>query len=147
MRKVLVINGPNLNLLGVREPDIYGNISLETINTQMISVAKEHQLTLEFFQSNHEGDIVDKIHQAMGKVVAIIINPGAYTHYSIAIRDSISATDIPTVEVHMSNVHAREEFRRNSVISPVAAGTILGFGGDSYILAVHAVAGLINKEV
>ncbi|HEX3031790.1 MAG TPA: type II 3-dehydroquinate dehydratase, partial [Bacillota bacterium] len=120
MRKVLVINGPNLNLLGIREPGIYGNVSLETINTEMLSVAKEHQLTLEFFQSNHEGSIVDKIHEAMGSVMAIILNAGAYTHYSIAIRDAISATNIPTVEVHMSNVHARVEFRHTSVLAPVA---------------------------
>ncbi|HEX3032774.1 MAG TPA: type II 3-dehydroquinate dehydratase [Bacillota bacterium] len=146
MQKVLVIHGPNLNLLGIREPGVYGSNSLETINAMMTKAAEGHRLALDFFQSNHEGEIIDRIHQAMGQAAAIIINPAAYTHYSIAIRDAIAAVQLPTVEVHISNVYSREAFRHHSVIAPVAAGTIAGFGADSYLLALQAVAGLLNKE-
>lgn len=146
MKKVMVIHGPNLNLLGVREPGVYGLANLDKINALMRDTARELKLAVDFFQSNSEGEIIDRIHQAMGQVQAIIINPGAYTHYSIAIRDAIAAVAIPTVEVHISNVHAREEFRHRSVIAPVAVGTIAGFGIQSYLLALRAVDDLLNKE-
>ena len=145
MKKVLVIHGPNLNLLGVREPGVYGQASLDQINSLIGETAKELKHTIEFFQSNIEGEIINRIHQALGQVQAIIINPGAYTHYSIAIRDAISAVAIPTVEVHISNVQAREEFRHHSVIAPVVVGTIAGFGIHSYVLALRAVDYLLSK--
>lgn len=146
MKKVTVIHGPNLNLLGVREPGVYGLATLDKINALMQDTARELNLAVDFCQSNSEGEIIDRIHQAMGQAQAIIINPGAYTHYSIAIRDAIAAVPIPTVEVHISNVHAREEFRHRSVIAPVAVGTIAGFGIQSYLLALRAVDALLNKE-
>ncbi|MCL5935458.1 MAG: type II 3-dehydroquinate dehydratase [Clostridia bacterium] len=141
----MVIHGPNLNLLGVREPGVYGLATLDKINALLLDTAKELKLTVDFFQSNSEGEIIDCIHRALGQVQAIIINPGAYTHYSIAIRDALAAVAIPTVEVHISNVQAREEFRRHSVIAPVAVGTIAGFGIQSYVLALRAVDALLNK--
>lgn len=138
MRKILVVHGPNLNLLGGREPDIYGNVSIEKINRELLKVAKKNKVQLKIVQSNHEGEIVDLIGKAKGKFSAIVINPAAYTHTSVAIRDAISAVDIPTVEVHLSNIYAREEFRRTSLISPVAAGQVSGFGVNSYILGIEA---------
>ncbi len=142
MLKVLVIHGPNLNLLGEREPDVYGKVTLDEINTKMSALAKELQLELEFFQSNHEGEIVEKIGQSRNSSKALIINPAAYTHTSIAIRDAIAASGLPAVEVHLSNVYGREEFRHKSLIAPVCKGQIAGFGMNSYLLAVRAVAAL-----
>jgi len=138
MKKVLVINGPNLNLLGFREKNIYGEETLEDIARKMNAEAEKLNVDLSFVQSNHEGEIIDKIHESRGKIDVIIINPGAYTHYSIAIRDAIKAVEIPTIELHLSNIHAREEFRSKSVIAPVCVGQISGFGSAGYILALHA---------
>jgi len=143
-KKILVIHGPNLNLLGEREPDVYGTFSLDDINEKLKKLAKEKKVSLEIVQLNSEGEIVDKIHEAKNTCQAIIINPGAYTHYSIALRDAITAVGIPTVEVHISNIYAREEFRKKSVIAPVASGQISGFGVNSYILGLEAAIGLIK---
>lgn len=137
-KKILVINGPNLNLLGSREKSIYGNETLEDIARKMVAEAETLNMEVDFVQSNYEGEIIDKIHFSRGRYDVIIINPGAYTHYSIAIRDAIKAVEIPTIEVHLSNIHAREEFRSKSVIAPVCAGQISGFGGNSYLVALKA---------
>lgn len=143
MHKVLVIHGPNLNLLGQREKDIYGDTTLEDINEALMELAQDNEIQLDIFQSNHEGDIVDKIGRCKEEGLdAILINPAAYTHTSIAIRDAVAAVDIPTVEVHLSNIHAREEFRHTSLIAPVAQGQICGFGIDSYLLGLEAIIGL-----
>jgi 3-dehydroquinate dehydratase-2 len=142
--KILVINGPNLNLLGKREPQIYGAETLEDINRRIAALAVELGVEVSFFQSNHEGELVQKIQDAMGTYQAIVINPGAYTHTSVALRDAISSTGIPTIETHISNIYKREEFRHHSYISGVVAGQIAGFGPDSYLLALRAAAGL-NK--
>jgi len=140
LKKILIINGPNLNLLGTREKEVYGTETLDDIAKKVAEEAAKLNVNIEFFQSNHEGDIIDKIHAARGNTDAIIINPGAYTHYSIAIRDAIKAVEIPTIEIHLSNIHAREEFRSHSVIAPVCVGQICGFGSNSYILGLNAAA-------
>jgi len=145
MIKVLVINGPNLNLLGKREANIYGKKSLKDIISEMKKTCDKLGLKLESFQSNSEGEIVSKIGNSIGKINAIILNPGAYTHTSVAIRDAISAVNIPTIEVHLSNIYKREEFRHKSMIAPVALGQISGFGWYGYILALYAVKNLIKK--
>lgn len=142
-RRVLVLHGPNLNLLGERETGIYGKETVESINALIIDRAAELNIDCEIFQSNSEGELVDHIHVARGKFDGIIINAAAYTHYSIAIRDAIAAVRVPTVEVHMSNIYAREEFRHHSVIAPVCAGQIAGFGKYSYILALHGLKDLL----
>lgn len=142
--KVFVINGPNLNLLGVREPGVYGNESLDSILAEMKGEAEKLGVELECYQSNHEGDIVDKLHSAMTEADGVILNAGALTHYSYALRDAVSAIKIPVVEVHMSNIQAREEFRHNSVIAPVCRGSIAGFGKNSYMLALKAVYDIIE---
>ncbi len=139
MKKVLFINGPNLNLLGKREPSVYGTTTLEGINKNLIEIAKKLNVHVEFFQSNTEGLIIDAIHDAIEKYDYLIINPGAYTHYSIAIRDAIKASMIPTIEVHISNIHAREEFRKTSVIAPVCIGQISGLGAKGYEFALRTV--------
>ncbi|MDR1482784.1 MAG: type II 3-dehydroquinate dehydratase [Synergistaceae bacterium] len=141
MKRVAVINGPNLNLLGTREPDKYGDRTLDEINWLVSREAESLEISCEFFQSNSEGELVTAV-QLASDSDGIIINAGAYTHYSIAIRDAIAAIAAPAVEVHISNVHAREDFRRVSVIAPVCVGVIAGFGSNSYILALHALAGL-----
>jgi len=144
MRNVLVIHGPNLNLLGTREPGHYGLDTLESINTKLIAKAKHNDINLETFQSNHEGEIVDKIHSsAQNNIETIILNPAAFTHTSVAIRDALLATKISFIEVHLSNVHAREEFRKKSFFSDVAEGVISGFGANSYLLALESI---INKK-
>lgn len=140
--KILVINGPNLNLLGKREPQIYGAETLDGINRRIAALAVELDVEVAFFQSNHEGELVQKIQDAMGAYQAIVINPGAYTHTSVALRDAISSTGIPTIETHISNIYKREEFRHHSYISGVAVGQIAGFGPESYLLALRAAAGL-----
>ena len=146
MNKILVIHGPNLHLLGEREKDVYGKTTLKEINALLKKIAAKNKITLEFLQSNHEGEIVDKIGKAkIEKFKAILINPAAYTHTSIAIRDAIAAVLIPTVEVHLSNIYAREEFRHTSLIAPVAKGQVSGFGVNSYILGLQAAIGLIKK--
>ncbi len=139
-----MINGPNLGLLGEREPGIYGIMSLEDINEQVTAAARGEDLAVQTMQSNHEGEIIDELHRLRRDVSGIIINAGAFTHYSYAIRDAISAVKLPCVEVHISNVHARDEFRRHSVIAPVCAGVICGFGANSYILAVKALSSIIK---
>lgn len=136
MHRILVIHGPNLPLLGERLPQVYGKFSLEDINEELKKVAKENGVGLEIFQSDVEGEIVKKIGEAKGKFDFIIINPAAYTHTSIAIRDAIEAVQIPTIEVHLSNIYKREEFRRKSIIAEVCIGGIYGFGKDSYLLAL-----------
>ena len=146
MLKILVIHGPNLDLLGQREVTVYGTTTLAEINLTLKKRAKQAGVELEAFQSNHEGEIVDKISQSSGKVQAIIINPAAFTHYSIALRDALAATAVPTIEVHLSNIYAREEFRQESVISPVAVGQITGFGPESYYLALDAALSLVKQE-
>jgi 3-dehydroquinate dehydratase II len=140
IKKVLVVNGPNLNMLGVREQGVYGSSTLSEIASALNQEAQTLGIDLDFIQSNHEGEIIDRIHDARGKFDALLINPGAYTHYSIAIRDAIKAVEIPTVEVHLSNIHAREEFRSKSVIAPVCIGQICGFGANSYIVALRAIS-------
>ncbi len=139
MKKILVIHGPNLNLLGEREPGVYGSDSFESINNEIIEHAITKQFHCEVFQSNHEGEIIDTLHLARKSFDGVILNAGAYTHYSYAIRDAISAIKIPVIEVHMSNINARDEFRAKSVIAPVCKGSICGFGKQSYILAVDAL--------
>ncbi len=144
MKKILVLLGPNLNMVGVREKGIYGTDSADDIQAQIISYAKDNGFIADVFQSNHEGDLIDKIHQAKDIYIGVIINAGALTHYSYALRDAIACVkQIPFVEVHMSNIHAREEFRHNSVIAPVCAGQIAGFGKNSYFLAINALKDLI----
>ena len=144
MKKILVIHGPNLNLLGEREVGIYGKISLDEINNSLAHKAKELKLEVDFFQSNHEGEIVQKVQDAQADGFSgIVINPAAYTHTSVAIRDAVSAIKLPVVEVHISNIYAREEFRHTSLIAPVARGQISGFGPKSYLLGLEALSGLI----
>jgi len=146
MKKILVIHGPNLNLLGQREPSIYGRVTLEAINNELKKVAKKHKASLVIKQSNHEGEIVDLIGKAKSKFDAILINPAAYTHTSVAIRDAIAASGVLTIEVHLSNIYSREEFRHKSLITPVAKGTILGFGPKSYVLGLEAILDLLNGQ-
>lgn len=146
MAKILVIHGPNLNLLGRREPGIYGNTTLEGINSRMEKLAQQHGVGIVCFQSNSEGEIIDIIHRESRDADCLILNPGAYTHYSIAIADAVKAVDIPTVEVHLSNIFSREEFRHHSVITPVAVGQITGFGSFSYELAFFAVLEILNRS-
>jgi 3-dehydroquinate dehydratase-2 len=143
--KILVINGPNLNLLGKREPEIYGVETLDGINCSLQKAAALLNVSLEFFQSNSEGALVDAIQGAAGVCDGIIINPAAYTHTSIALRDAIAALGLPTVEVHLSNIYSREEFRHNSFIAPVAIGQIAGFGSAGYKLALEGLAGYLRK--
>lgn len=137
--KIIVIHGPNLNMLGTREPHIYGSETLDDINEKIRKYAERLSVETDFFQSNCEGEIVSKIQTSRDNYDAAIINAGAYTHYSYAIRDAIAAASIPFVEVHMSNVYAREEFRHKSVISPVCKGVICGFGSNSYLAAISAL--------
>jgi len=146
MIKILVIHGPNLNLLGKREPDVYGNITISEINKRLEQLAMKRKVELDIFQSNHEGEIVDKIGEAKKAYAALVINPAAYTHTSVAIRDAILATNIPAVEVHLSNIYSREEFRHISLIASVVKGQISGFGVDSYIYGLEAAVDLARKS-
>ena len=142
MKKVLLIHGPNLNLTGQREPGIYGSNTLASINAEVVQKCERLGMECAVFQSNSEGALIDRIHAAREDCDAIIMNAGAYTHYSYAIRDAIAAVRLPCVEVHMSNVHAREEFRHHSVLAPVCAGGVYGFGRQSYLLALDALAAM-----
>ena len=144
--KILVIHGPNLNMLGIREPDKYGAKNLDNINQDLSSLSSHLQCEVEFFQSNVEGEIVTKIQQTMGNFDGILINPAAYTHTSIAIRDALLAVKLPCVEVHLSNVHAREDFRHISYTAPVCVGQICGFGDNSYKLGLIALVDYINEK-
>lgn len=144
MKKILVMLGPNLNMVGTREKNIYGEENADTINQDIKSFAKNAGFECDIFQSNHEGDLIDKIHSTLGVYDGVVLNAGALTHYSYALRDAIaSVTAVPFIEVHMSNVHKREEFRHKSVISAVCVGVICGFGKDSYRLGIEALKGLI----
>ena len=143
MKKILVLLGPNLNMVGIREKGVYGTETAETISREIIDCALKNGFDAEVFQSNHEGDLIDKIHSALGVFDGVIINAGALTHYSYALRDAIACVNIPFIEVHMSNIHAREEFRHTSVIAPVCVGQIAGFGKDSYFLAINELRSLL----
>ncbi len=146
MLKIRVIHGPNLNLLGTREPEVYGAVTLAEIDSRIKAHAEKIGAHVEVSQFNSEGDVVEAIHTARDWADAIVINPGAYTHYSIAVRDAIAAVGIPAVEVHLSNIHAREDFRQKSVIAPVCAGQISGFGAQSYILGLDAARQLAEDR-
>ena len=146
MKKVLVIHGANLNVLGQREVGLYGQQTLEELNGLVADAAKSLGLEVQSFQSNHVGEIVEKIHSAVGKFDAILINPAAHTHYSIAIRDALAAVGLPAVEVHLSNIHAREEFREKSVTAAVCRGQICGFGPLSYTLGLQALKAILEES-
>ena len=145
MAKILVLNGPNLNLLGTREPAIYGSTTLKDIEAMMRKRADEAGIALDFFQSNHEGELVDRVQAANHNYDYIIFNAAAFTHYSIALRDAIGAIEVPVIEVHISNIHKREEFRHTSVLAPVALGQICGLGAESYLAALEAVIYKLKK--
>ena len=138
-QRILVIHGPNLNLLGTREPEVYGSTTLEEINADLMAEAKEWGAEVEFFQSNHEGALIDRIQAARGSFDGLIINPGGLTHTSVSLRDALIASELPVVEVHLTNVHAREEFRRRSLISDIAIGQVVGLGVIGYELALRAL--------
>ncbi len=138
-KKYLIIHGPNLNLLGIREPKIYGTTSLADINIKLNEFADNNSIELEIIQSNSEGAIIDALHNGMNKVIGVVINPGAYTHYSLAIFDAVAACGLPVIEVHLSNIYSREEFRRHSVIAPACIGQITGLGWYGYILGLEAL--------
>mgnify|MGYP000846289263 FL=1 len=142
----MVLHGPNLNLLGEREPQIYGGVTLDTINRELRNLANELQVELAIFQSNHEGALIDRIHQARGAEQGILINPAAYTHTSVALRDALAAVALPVVEVHLTNIYTRESFRHQSLTAPVAAGLICGFGADSYLWGLRALVRLLRSE-
>ena len=145
MTAILILHGPNLNLLGSREPDIYGRLNLTEIDQRLVVLGRELDLEVHSFQSNHEGTLIDALHEARAWASGIIINPGGYTHTSVALRDAITAIGLPAIEVHLSNIQAREEFRWHSLIAPACVGTIAGFGWYSYALAMRALAEKLVK--
>jgi len=140
-KKILILHGPNLNLLGTREPDVYGDMTLSQLNDVALAHAKKYRVELRVQQSNHEGELIDMLHVARNWGDGVVFNPGAYTHTSVALRDAISAIELPVVEVHLSNTHAREEFRHKSLLAPVCVGQVMGFGWRSYILGLDAILG------
>jgi len=144
--QILVLHGPNLNLLGVREPKIYGRETLDDINSRLRARAAQSNVELRIVQSNHEGVLMDELHAARARFDGILINPGAFTHYSYALRDAIAATDLPAVEVHLSNVHRREEFRHTSVLVPVCIGQVMGFGWRSYLLGLEGLLAYLSEQ-
>lgn len=143
-RKILVIHGPNLNLLGQREQKVYGRVTLGQINRLLLQEAKKEKVVIDFFQSNHEGEIVTCLQKAENRYDAILLNPAAFTHTSVAIHDAVAAIQVPVIEVHLSNIHSREEFRKQSYVSPVASGVIFGFGKISYLLALKGALALMR---
>jgi 3-dehydroquinate dehydratase-2 len=142
---VLVLHGPNLNLLGTREPEVYGSLSLKEIDQRLVEAGEALGVGVNTFQSNHEGALIDALHEARERYQGVIFNPGGYTHTSVALRDAVTAIGLPVVEVHLSNVHAREEFRRRSLIAPVCIGAIAGFGWRSYWLALQALVEVLKE--
>lgn len=146
MTTILLLHGPNLNLLGTREPEVYGSTTLDDVNERLTQAASARAIDLVAYQSNHEGALVDKLHEARTWADGVIFNPGAYTHTSIALRDAIAGTELAVVEVHLSNVHAREEFRHKSLLAPVCVGQISGFGWRSYLLGLEAMVGVLGER-
>lgn len=145
--KILVLHGPNLNLCGVREPDVYGRVTLDEINARLSALAGQRDVELRIVQSNHEGVLIDELHRAYAeRFDGVLVNPGAFTHYSYALRDAIAAIALPAVEVHLSNVHKREEFRRRSVIAPVCVGQVLGLGCQSYLLGLEGLIAHVKSQ-
>ncbi len=146
MKEILVLHGPNLNLLGAREPEVYGKLTLEDIDQRLQEAGRAMGLEVRSYQSNSEGALIDALHEARGWASGVVFNPGGYTHTSVALRDAVAAIGIPVVEVHLSNVYAREEFRQRSLISPVCLGKITGFGWRSYLLGLQALVGIIQDQ-